>query len=708
MSLTPMLIAPFQTGLETDVEPWIAPPDSFTIANNVHVRHGYVEKRSGYRILAALYTTDSTVGISNIAQDINGTVTTAAPHGYSTGNRVYIAGVTGMTEVNNQIYSITVTGANSFELGISTVAFGAYVAGGTSALLIASSNRVMGIFRYNQADGTFKTLAFTTQRAFILNGVTKTFDPLDSANIMSGSQYDYIWATNWQGTNLAQRLYFTNGKQYDGASLDGIRFYDASGTGQTTTLFTPDLNPGATRQLYGSKLLFVLKQRLIALHTFENDSGVVTAHPQRARWCQAQGPSNWDDITPGGGGFVDCPTGDQIISARALQNSIIVQFTNSVWTLRPVPDPALPFRWDKINDFRAVFGKMASVGYDRDVKAIGDRGITATDGTETARIDRRITDFVNDVINTNEVKKIYCARSYAKTRWWTLYPDGESAENNAALIYDDESGAFTTYSISMNCLGYGNFEEDYGLNDFTSDNNLDINLLQAGDADLQSYFWQDDQELFLGGDTAGVVYIMEFGGDDLGIDIETTLETAAWAPYKEQGMEARMSYLDFFIDTDVETEGTIHFYKDNDIAPYMSQSIDFLPNLDYVASIVNANATNPVQVIAPNHGLETGETIFIYRVKGMVELNDKGYQVTVVNNDTITLDGVDGTGFTAYTTGGIIVRRPFYKTKTWKRAYAGGIGYQHRIRFESTGSEDPYRIHAFKPYFSPVGKRTIN
>lgn len=60
---------------------------------------------------------------------------TAVGHGYLTGQRIIINGVTGMTQVNNSgngtIYTITKTGANNFTLdGIDSTAYGAWAAGG--------------------------------------------------------------------------------------------------------------------------------------------------------------------------------------------------------------------------------------------------------------------------------------------------------------------------------------------------------------------------------------------------------------------------------------------------------------------------------------------------------------------------------------------------------------------------------------------------
>ena len=622
MTLTPQMIAPFKTGLDSDLEPWIAPPDSFTVADNVHIRQGYIQKRAGLALFSTL-----------------------------------------------------------------------------SQML-----RVMGIWRYIQSDGSKATLAFDTTRAYLYNTGSQAFDLLDAAPIFSSGVYDYVVAANWQSSNVINRLYFTNGLAYDG-SVNGIRFY-VSSSPTITTLFTP--STGGGNSIYGAKLIFTLASRLIILGVFEND-GSTTYHPQRARWCAKQDPNNWNDIVAGGGDFADAATGDQIVSAQCLQNQIIVFFTNSVWTLLPTADPNKAFRWVRLNSFRACDGKMASVAYDRFAKALGIRGITATDGTETQRIDQRIEEFTINEINIAEFGKVFCQRSYETQRWWTLYCAEEATENNKALIFDDESGAYTNYSINLNCMGYGNASRDYGLNDFTALNNLDYSLDEMGDDTLQDWYWDETQDILLAGDLVGNIYQLEFGAEDLGAPINAEIFSAAWNPFQSEGKEAQMSFIDFYVDTDRETKGTVEFYKNDEENPYASQDILFLPNLNFVAAIAQVAQSNPCLVTAPQHGLSTGETIFIYGVDGMKQVNSgNGYVITVIDQDSFTLDGVDSSAYPAYVGDGFVYRNQFYQTKTWIRAFGGGIGYLHRVRLLLTGGERPFRIHAFKPYFKPRGKRTVN
>lgn len=62
--------------------------------------------------------------------------------------------------------------------------------------------------------------------------------------------------------------------------------------------------------------------------------------------------------------------------------------------------------------------------------------------------------------------------------------------------------------------------------------------------------------------------------------------------------------------------------------------------------------SNPTEITSPNHNLSTGAIITISNVGGMVQLNGNNYTITVVDANTFTLDGIDNTGFGAYTGGG--------------------------------------------------------
>lgn len=83
----------------------------------------------------------------------------------------------------------------------------------------------------------------------------------------------------------------------------------------------------------------------------------------------------------------------------------------------------------------------------------------------------------------------------------------------------------------------------------------------------------------------------------------------------------------------------------------------------YLISITGASQTNPVVINAPDHGFITGDNVDIYGIVGMSEVNDAYYFVSVLdqNNFELFYDDilnipVDGTGYTAYQSGGTAIR----------------------------------------------------
>ena len=68
-----------------------------------------------------------------------------------------------------------------------------------------------------------------------------------------------------------------------------------------------------------------------------------------------------------------------------------------------------------------------------------------------------------------------------------------------------------------------------------------------------------------------------------------------------------------------------------------------------------ATQANPVRITTTvDHGLSTGDEVRIENVVGMTEINNLNFTITVFDADEFDLDGEDGTGHTAYSSGGDI------------------------------------------------------
>jgi len=93
----------------------------------------------------------------------------------------------------------------------------------------------------------------------------------------------------------------------------------------------------------------------------------------------------------------------------------------------------------------------------------------------------------------------------------------------------------------------------------------------------------------------------------------------------------------------------IRFYKDNGQI------------LESDVTISGATQANPVVITATGHSYDNGDEISITGVVGMTELNNKRYLVANKTTNTFEITDVDGTningtGFTAYTSGGVANR----------------------------------------------------
>ncbi len=88
-----------------------------------------------------------------------------------------------------------------------------------------------------------------------------------------------------------------------------------------------------------------------------------------------------------------------------------------------------------------------------------------------------------------------------------------------------------------------------------------------------------------------------------------------------------------------------------------------MTSIGTVKAISAATKTNPVQITVTGHGRITGDVAVIDGVVGMTQINSRAFTVTVVDANNLTLDGVDGTGFGTYTSGGTLYNATFYALK---------------------------------------------
>lgn len=161
------------------------------------------------------------------------------------------------------------------------------------------------------------------------------------------------------------------------------------------------------------------------------------------------------------------------------------------------------------------------------------------------------------------------------------------------------------------------------------------------------------------------------------------------------------------------TEWDTETYNDNVIATNNVDMVLVWDTTGYFMPLQNTTATNitaatkanPCKVTATAHGLTTGDRVFIQNVGGMTEINDLQFVITKVDDNNFTLDGINSSAYTTYTSEGTVVEfegieyaASTFLTKakyvtTFENylqlgyTYEDGVSHPQRIRWSDIGDE---------------------
>jgi hypothetical protein len=103
--------------------------------------------------------------------------------------------------------------------------------------------------------------------------------------------------------------------------------------------------------------------------------------------------------------------------------------------------------------------------------------------------------------------------------------------------------------------------------------------------------------------------------------------------------------------------------------------------LEGTTTLEDATQADPVVITATGHGLSNGDKVAIKSAGGMVEINDRIFTVQDVSGATFELtdDGgaspandIDGSGFTAYTSGGTVQKANLIQVHSHRKFNLGG------------------------------------
>lgn len=507
MAAGKFLIAPFQTGLEKDVRPWLLPEDAFEELRNMYVYRGRIRKRFGSQLLSdndaevdpSLAQLTSRARVSLGTTDGNGDLAGTVPGSIFKVGQMFSCG--------DEIFSVYQTGTPGAMLATGSATThtynttnGAYDIQGSNAtteVFFYPAEPIMGITQYEAAAiNDEPTFIFDTQFSYQFSG--GGWARLGTA-VWTGADDDFFWATTWRGTTASSNILFVS----NFVTADGIQYWN----GATWATLNPTFN-AAGDTIETARIILPFKDRLVLLNVIENITAVDTTFGNRCRFSQNGSPldaSGWLEDTPGRGGFLDAPTQEQIITAEFLKDRLIVFFERSTWELVYTGNEVLPFRWQQINTELGAESTFSVVPFDKVIVGVGNVGIHACNGANVERIDDKIPDEVFEIHNENEgVKRVAGIRDYfVETVYWTFPSDDEDGTYpTRVLVYNYRTGAWAINDDSITAFGY--FQNQ---NDKTWQNSIEE--WQESDFPWSSALLQSQFRQVIAGNQQGFTFLID-------------------------------------------------------------------------------------------------------------------------------------------------------------------------------------------------------
>lgn len=603
-------------GLMTDRKPLMLPDQAFSNLQNAYVWRNRVKKRLGTLGLGQLRRIFTATSIGNspalatwtisslyalvspaiteiYAQIVPGSVilTDGVDTFIDQGNGFLRRQDGNLTSTINYVTSAIVLHRTVATIRAFTATFN-YYPGLQSMGIIKEDVSTLGIdqtiffdttYAYQYASGGFQEL---------VPGTTWT-----APNNANGTNTNFFWAANYQGPTPDLRFFFvTNDYINPTASLfDPIRYYDPASSSWT------DLTPAvdASNFLFQALILIPYYGRLLALNTWEGTAvtpGNAVNYFSRCRFSQIGDPTSataWRSDQFGKGGFLDAPTNEAIVGAAFFRNTLIVFFEYSTWQLRYIGEYGLPFIFERISsDFGSVC-TFSSVVFDQGVMSISNRGVIQAGAQGVTRLDEQIPETVFSFeIQNNAPDFVHGIRDFEKELVYWNYLDSSSAQEfqvfpTTTLLFNYKNNTWAQFRDTLTCFGTGQFQ-------------LGITW------DSQTTTWESETEWDDSDDQVYVDYVL--GGNQ---------------------------------------QGFIFVYENQDAATNIPSPTMFAPSL----AIFSVDFTDhPTQFVVPNHNLANGEIIYITGTlwSGIDPgFNNIIYNVTVIDQNTITLGLWNGVGYTA-------------------------------------------------------------
>lgn len=638
-------ITNFKSGIDVSLDPILSPPDAFVNLNNGFVYRGVLQSRTGFRHFAD-GTSSTFRRVSRVANEITDeqpTDNTTSLPAVGNGNTTYVLDLAN-TQIERSIVTITTTtpaksvtftfnseggitvtgddgvGTNSidWQLGQLTVTFDAAI---TADPILVTYNyhpdlAIMGIHEYMQTSGVRELIVLDEDFPYVYDATNNDFDRIDfgdATTSFTGSTDNFFTFQNWRLNSrgavpavadplaLSDILFFTN-------NVDVPFFYDGTDIKEVTSANLPEYREPPEGSLDKALHVLAFGERLCWLRP--TLGGI--EFPQAILW----GPINDTgglalDYQGSGSGMLSAVTDSVITGFKFLRDSLIVWFETDVYALELTDDNFRPFKWTKLEDERGVEPTHGTVGYLGDVQSPGRLGILATNGRRVEKVDNKIPFFTRDRIDGDLITHVFGEEMEEDSQFWWTYPPQDGVDittSTKVLVKNFEENNYATYDIRVSVL----------------------NKTILG----QGVVWDNLQHVFGNPDP---------DDGDVG-EFEGPVADVTWDKWGNLGQNYRTIFGDhhgfIFVVGDSFSDGAFV------ISPNLSD--------DNANAVVSSGTTTVVQT--EYHNFNVDDIVEFRNLNGMVEMNGLTAMVTAVNSQSEFVVNIDSSDFTAYTSGGEVIK----------------------------------------------------
>lgn len=473
------LIAPINSGLQTNVTPFLIPDDAFSIMNNMQIYESRIVKRFGSRFTGGSTATQLNSRLRHFLTDypvlgVGGTVFTVADQvGYMFSIESTTPGLTYYFHVFN-----TTPGFQSMRSNcpvgtfVFNAASGDYFFSNLPADAIGQpiyfypGIPVMGFGTYeNIFGGTPNYVSFDTRYSYRWDPVTATWnqfgldDGVNPTSRWSGNNTNFFSSISYRALSSNQNLLFvTNNNEFE-----DMRYYNE--TDNKWYYFKPIWSAvPIDNYIKTAKIVKYFKDRIIYFNIAVRDP--VAAQTIRVTnlvmWSAPNAnPLDLDAFREGmGGGSLIGPVNQEIIAVDIFKDHLLVFFSDSIWELAYTFNDYGPFIWKLINDNRGASGINSLIDLDEAILSLDNRGIIGCNGSAVQEIDQKIPEeifYTKDTLSlTSSIYKINGIRDYKnKICYWT-YPRSDSTSDypytDRILSFNYETGSWSFIDDSITCF----------------------------------------------------------------------------------------------------------------------------------------------------------------------------------------------------------------------------------------------------------------